>query len=60
MMKKVFYFILKALFIPRTFKFWLWVIGSVEETDKVNFKIHDVTAWSKNNYNTYIVQYLAK
>ena len=27
---------------------------------KVNFIIYDVTAWLKNNYNTYIFQYLKK
>ena len=25
--------------------------------NKVDFKIYDVTAWSKNNCNTYIAQY---
>ena len=28
--------------------------------DKVNFKIHDVTNWLTNIYNTHIAQYLAK
>ena len=28
--------------------------------DKVNFKIHDVTTLSTNNYNTHIAQYLKK
>ena len=28
--------------------------------DKVNFKIYDATTWFKNNYNTYIAQYLTK
>ena len=27
---------------------------------KVNFKIHDVTLWLTNDYNTYIAQYLIK
>ena len=27
---------------------------------KVNFKIHDVTTWLTNNYNTHISQYLTK
>ena len=28
--------------------------------DKVNFRFYDVTAWSTNNCNTHIVQYLEK
>ena len=27
---------------------------------RVNFKIHDVTAWLTKNYNTHIVRYLIK
>ena len=26
----------------------------------VNFKIHEVTDWTRNNYNTHITQYLKK
>ena len=26
----------------------------------VNFKIHDITTWLINNYNTHIAQYLTK
>ena len=50
MMKNVFYFILKALFVLKIFKFLSWLFGHVEETawlewkDKVDFKIYDVTA----------------
>ena len=28
--------------------------------DKVNLKVHDVTSWLTNNYNTHIAQYLTK
>ena len=31
----------------------------LHEKDKVNFKIHDVTAWLTNNCNTNIAQSLA-
>ena len=32
----------------------------LDQKNKVNFKIYDVTAWLTNNYNTYIAQYLIK
>ena len=63
MMKNA-YFILKALFILQIFTFLSWLFGYVEKRldkkAKVNFEVHDVTAWTTNNYNTYIAQYLKK
>ena len=47
-MKNVFYFILKALFVLKIFKF----------DKKVNFEIHDVTTSLTKNCNTHIAQYL--
>ena len=32
----------------------------LDQKDKVNFKIHDITTWLTNNYDTYIALYLAK
>ena len=32
----------------------------LDQKDNVNFKIHDITTWLTNNYNTYITLYLAK
>ena len=32
----------------------------LDQKDKINFKIHDVTAWLTNNYNTHIAQYITK
>ena len=32
----------------------------LDEKDKVNFKIYDVTAWLAKNYNPYFAQYLTK
>ena len=32
----------------------------LDQKDKVNFKIHDVTAWVTNNHNKHIAQYLTK
>ena len=62
MLKNAFYFILKALFVLKIFKFLSCVFAHVEKRldgkDKVNFEIHDITAWSTNNYNTHIAQYL--
>ena len=64
MMKNAFYFTLKALFVFKIFKFLLWLFGHVQKTARleryVNFKIHDVTTWLTNNFNTHIVQYLKK
>ena len=58
MMKDAFHFILKTLLVLKIFKFLYWPFGHIEkqldQKDKVNFKIHDVT----NNYNTHIAQYL--
>ena len=63
-MKNAFYFMLKAHFVLEIFTFLSLVFGYVEKRlDKgamVNFKLHDVTDWTKNNYNTHTVQYLVK
>ena len=63
-MKNAFYFILKALFVLKIFKFLSQLFGHAEKTtwleSKFNFKIHDVTTWFKNNCNTHITQYLTK
>ena len=44
MMKNAFHFILKAIFVLKT-----WLFDHVEKRldykDQVNFKIHDVTTW---------------
>ena len=57
MMKNAFYFILNALFVLKIFKFLSLLLGHVEKgldlKDKVNFKIHDVTAWLINNCITH-------
>ena len=62
MMKNAFYFILNALFVLKIFKFLSWLFRHVEkrldQKDKANFEIYDVTAWLTKNYNTYIAQYL--
>ena len=64
MMKNVFYFMLKTLFVLEIFQFLSWLFGYAEkQLDKkawVNFKICDVTDGSTNNCNTYIAQYLKK
>ena len=54
-MKNAFYFILKALFVFKIFRFLSLAFGHVE-----NLKIYGVTAWSTNNYNTHIAQYITK
>ena len=63
-MKNDFYFMLKTLFVLKIFTFLSWLFDCVEKRlDKkvmVNLKIHDITDWTKNNYNTDITQYLKK
>ena len=65
MMKNASYFILKALSsISRFLTFCLYFLGMqkkrLDQKDKVNFKIYDVTTWLTKNYNTHIAQYLTK
>ena len=64
MIKNVFYFILEAFFILEIFRFLSWLFGFVEKgldkKVKVSFNIYDVTDWTTNNYNTYVIQYLKK
>ena len=64
MMKNIFYFTLKALFVLETFQFSFWIFGHVEKwrnkKAKVNFEIYDVTNWTTNNFDTYIARYLKK
>ena len=60
LIKSAFYFMLKTLLIFEIFKFLSWLFAYAEkrldEITKVNFKICDVTDWTRNNCNTYIVQ----
>ena len=64
MMKNVFYFMLKVLFVLEIFTFMSWRFGYVEKgldkKAKVNFKIYDFIDWTANTGNTRIVQYLNK
>ena len=59
-MKNVFYFTLKAFFVPKIFKFLSWFFGHVvkllDYKDKANFKIHDVTTWLTNNCKAHIAE----
>ena len=50
-MKNAFYCILKALFVLRIFKFLSWLFAHAEKQldDKLNFKVYDVTDWSKKS-----------
>ena len=63
-MKIAFYFILKALFVFKIFRFSLDFLvmhkKGIDYKYKFNFKTYDVTAWLTNNYNTHIVQCLTK
>ena len=65
MMKNNSYFMLKALFVLKVFKFLCFLLfGYVGKRlynkAKINFKLYDVTDWETNNYNTHISQYLKK
>ena len=63
-MKNAFYLTLKALFIPKIFKFLWWHLGHVEkrldQKNEVDFQIYDVKTWETNNCNAHIVQHLKK
>ena len=63
MMKNVFYFTSKALFVLKIFKFLSWLFGHVakwfDKKDKVNFKFYDVIAWLKTIL-IHITQHLQK
>ena len=63
-MKNIFYFTSKALFVLKIFKFLPWFFGHLakrlDKKDKINFKFYDVTAWITSNCNTHIAQYLEK
>ena len=56
-MKIVFYFIIKALYVLKIVRFLSWIFGQVEklfdQKDQVDLKIYDVTTWETNNYNTH-------
>ena len=61
MIKNYFCFILKALFVLKIFKFCHDVLvmqeKRLDQKNKFNFKIHDVTTWFTNNCNTHIATY---
>ena len=63
-MNNAFYFILKALFVLKIFKFFQDFLvlqeKRLDQKDKVNFRIHDVSTWFTKNCNTHIAQYLTK
>ena len=63
-MKYAFYFMLKALFVLEIFPFLSWRFGYVEKRfdrkAELNFKIYDVTDWTRNNYNIHIAKHLRK
>ena len=58
MMKNVFYFTLKALFVLKIFYVLSCLFGHVgnwfDQKDKVNFKFYDVTTWEINSCNSHI------
>ena len=62
--KIAFYFTSKSLFVLKIFTFLSSLFGHVakqlDKNDKVNLKFYDVTAWLRNNRNTYIAQYFEK
>ena len=64
MIKNAFYLILKGLFVLKvfnfSFKFLVMQKKQVDQKVQVSFKIYDMTAWLKNNYNAYISQYFTK
>ena len=59
MMKNVFYFMLKTLFVFEIFAFLSLLFGylgkRLDEKAKVNFKIYDLSDRATNNFNACIV-----
>ena len=61
MMKNVFYFTSKVLFVLKIFKFLFCHVAKwLDKKYKAKFEFYDVTAWLINNCNTHIAQYLEK
>ena len=64
MIKNAFYFISKALFILKIFRFLSWFFGHVakrlDKRDQVSFRFYDVTAWLTNNRNTHILANISR
>ena len=62
--EKCFLFYLKNSFVLKIFKFFPWLFGQVkkrlDQKDKLDIKIYDVTIWLINNDNIHIAQYLSK
>ena len=59
--KKTFYFVLEALFVPNIFKCLSWLFGHagkpLDNKAKVNFKYYDATDWTIVNCYTNTAQY---
>ena len=64
MMKTAFYFIFKAFFVLKIFKFLSCLFGNVEKQldwkYKVIFKIYDITTRLTNSCHTHIAHYITK
>ena len=64
LIKNVFCFMLKTIFVLKIFKFLSSLFDHVEKRldwkRKVNFKIYDVTTWLRNNCHTHVAQYFTK
>ena len=62
--KNNFYFILRALFVFKTFKFLSLLFSHLKKRLDwkyyVDFKIYDVTTYLTDYYNTHIPQYFRK
>ena len=57
-MENALYFMLKVLFVLKVFTKYLE--KALDKKAIVNFKIHAITHWTTNNYNTHIAKYLKK
>ena len=60
MMKNIFYFMLKAIFVHKIFSMTFVLTFWIDKKAMVNLKFYDVTDWTINSSNTHIVQYLKK
>ena len=62
MMKNAFYFMLRALLVPKYLNYCpnVFVRQKKDPIKKVTLRIYKVTEWEVNNCNTHIAQHLNK
>ena len=60
LIKQTFLYVIFSIYLRYCHDFLVRWKKQFDWNDKVNFKIHDITAWITNNYHTNIAQCLKK